>query len=98
MICANPSRISVIDEEEIQDVGYGSKRYVATAPVTITFHGKLSEEASIAQWVDDEGLNVIEVAETVVLTEYAEYGYGSSPSSMEKSSICKTMSIILCVH
>jgi hypothetical protein len=71
---------NVIQVKQVEDVGYGTTQYVATAPVTVTFHGKLSDDASIAQWVDEFGLNYIDIVNNqAVLTEEAEFGYGIFP-------------------
>ncbi|MUT65170.1 stalk domain-containing protein [Paenibacillus sp. NEAU-GSW1] len=71
---------NVVKAKKTEDVGYGDTTYVVQTPVTITFHGKLSDETQIAQWVDLEGLNLIEIKDNkAVLTETAEYGYGVFP-------------------
>ncbi|MCR8643436.1 hypothetical protein NV379_12315 [Paenibacillus sp. N1-5-1-14] len=71
-----------VEETTTEDVGYGSKQYIAKGPVTVTFNGKLSEDASIAQWFDDdiEGLNYIEIKDNkAVITETEGVSYGIFP-------------------
>jgi len=64
-----------VETQKIKDVGYGETMYVVSAPVTITFHGELSDEASIAKWVDDESLEYVEIKDNkAVLTEAVDYG------------------------
>jgi hypothetical protein len=67
---------NVVEVKKIEDVGYGETMYVATAPVKVTFHGKLSDESEIAQWFeDDDGLNIIDIKNgAATLTELTRYG------------------------
>ncbi|GFZ86828.1 hypothetical protein GCM10008018_36070 [Paenibacillus marchantiophytorum] len=66
---------NLVETKKTKDVGYGDTLYVVTAPVTITFHGELSPEASIAKWVDDESLDYVEIHDNkAVLTEDVKYG------------------------
>ncbi|GAA3410576.1 hypothetical protein ACFFNY_21415 [Paenibacillus hodogayensis] len=64
-----------VETQKIEDVGYGETMYVVSAPATITFHGKLSDETAIAKWVDDESLDYVDITDNkAVLTEEVEYG------------------------
>ena len=72
---------NIVDVKKIEDHGYGDTMYIATAPATVTFHGELSKETEIAKWIDDEGLDLVEIKDNVaVLTDTdAMYGYGVFP-------------------
>ncbi|OPH53487.1 hypothetical protein BC351_06375 [Paenibacillus ferrarius] len=66
---------NVVETKKTKDVGYGDTLYVVTAPVTITFHGEITEEASIAKWVDDESLDYVNIKDNKAeLTEAVRYG------------------------
>lgn len=66
---------NIVEVKKIKNVGYGEAMYVATAPVTITFHGELSDETKIAKWIDDESLDYVEIKDNAaVLTEDVKYG------------------------
>jgi hypothetical protein len=66
---------NIVEVKKIKNVGYGETKYVATAPMTVTFHGELSKEAVIAKWVDDESLDYVEIKDNAAeLTEAVEYG------------------------
>lgn len=66
---------NVVEVQKIKNVGYGETMYVATAPVTITFHGELLDKTEIAMWPDDESLEYVEIKDqAATLTEPVKYG------------------------